>query len=168
MEFEFLLEGQESKVSIEERDGLWFARAGDNSAEMEIVPAGSNTFWIVTPAGSFAAHAAVNEGKYYVFARGRQFCLSKPGAEVRKRTRVSGALKAEEVIGAPMPGVIVKVAVSDGDVVKTDQVLVVVESMKMENNIRAHGDARVKCVHVKAGESVNFGSPLVELEPVSS
>ena len=64
---------------------------------------------------------------------------------------------------APMPGKIVKVAVSDGERVEEHALLVVLEAMKMEHRIAASADATVKSVLVKEGQIVTAGAPLVEL-----
>jgi pyruvate carboxylase subunit B len=65
---------------------------------------------------------------------------------------------------APMPGLIVRVNVEIGDSVSAGQGLVVMEAMKMENELRAAGAGKVKAVHARAGEAVNKGALLVELE----
>ncbi len=65
---------------------------------------------------------------------------------------------------APMPGRAVRVLVAPGDEVKARQGLVVVEAMKMENELRAPRDARVKEVHAREGASVEAGRVLVVLE----
>ncbi len=65
---------------------------------------------------------------------------------------------------APMPGLIVRVSVEPGDIVAPGQGLVVMEAMKMENELRAAGSGRVRAVHAKPGEAVNKGALLVELE----
>lgn len=65
---------------------------------------------------------------------------------------------------APMPGLIVRVNVEPGDSVSAGQGLVVMEAMKMENELRAAGAGKVKAVHAKAGEAVDKGALLVELE----
>lgn len=167
MEFEFIVGDQEKKLSVEETDGLWLVKLDGETIEAEVLPIAPFTFWINTCGKSFVAYAAENEGKTYVFVAGHQYCMAKPTPNTKRKSDIGGELKTEEIVGAPMPGVIVKVCVGEGDIVKSGQAVVVVESMKMENNIRAGGEARVKRVHVKAGDSVNFGSPLVELEPVS-
>lgn len=64
---------------------------------------------------------------------------------------------------APMPGKIVKVAVSDGERVEEHALLVVLEAMKMEHRIAASAGATVKSVLVKEGQIVTAGAPLVEL-----
>lgn len=64
----------------------------------------------------------------------------------------------------PMPGKIVTVAVSEGDEVKAGQVLVILEAMKMQNEITAPAGGVVKKVHVKAGQNVEGKDVIVELE----
>ena len=74
-----------------------------------------------------------------------------------------GAAGPQRVI-APMPGKIVRVLVKAGDEVKARQGLVVVEAMKMENELRATRDGRVKDVHVAEGALVESGRLLLVIE----
>ena len=67
------------------------------------------------------------------------------------------------VIRAPMPGLVVRVEVSKGDAVEAGKGVVVVEAMKMENELRAQTHGIVEQVHVKAGDRVEKGTPLVTL-----
>ncbi|MCM2371940.1 biotin/lipoyl-containing protein [Aporhodopirellula aestuarii] len=67
-------------------------------------------------------------------------------------------------ITSPMAGVVLSVDVADGEEVSQEQLLLVLEAMKMENQIIAPAPAKVAKVHVKAGESVTEGQLLVELE----
>jgi biotin carboxyl carrier protein len=62
-----------------------------------------------------------------------------------------------------MPGKIVRVLVAAGETVHARQPLVVVEAMKMENELRAGRDGTVAKIHVKEGASVDAGAPLVDL-----
>jgi glutaconyl-CoA/methylmalonyl-CoA decarboxylase subunit gamma len=64
-------------------------------------------------------------------------------------------------ISAPMPGKVVRVLVTPGAAVKARQGLVVVEAMKMENEVRALGDGYVREVLAVEGQSVDAGAPLV-------
>ena len=66
-------------------------------------------------------------------------------------------------VNSPMPGTIVDVPVKAGQAVKAGDVLVILEAMKMENEIKAPKDGTVTSVNVNKGESVNTGTLLVTL-----
>jgi len=72
------------------------------------------------------------------------------------------------VVKAPMPGLVVRVEVSEGQVVEVGEGLVVVEAMKMENELRASHAGVVEQIHVSAGQRVEKGAPLVTLSARSS
>ncbi len=72
------------------------------------------------------------------------------------------------VVKAPMPGLVVRVEVSEGKAVEVGEGLVVVEAMKMENELRATYKGVVERIHVKAGDRVEKGAPLVTLSPQPS
>lgn len=67
------------------------------------------------------------------------------------------------VVKAPMPGTIVSIKVNAGDTVKKGDVLVILEAMKMENEIMAPQDGKVVAVNTSNGVSVNTGDALVSL-----
>jgi biotin carboxyl carrier protein len=68
-----------------------------------------------------------------------------------------------DAIRAPMPGAVLRLNVCQGDQVSQNQVLCVLESMKMEVNLQAPRDGVVKTIHVKQGESVIIGQTILEL-----
>jgi biotin carboxyl carrier protein len=65
---------------------------------------------------------------------------------------------------SPLPGSVIKVLANVGDAVKRGQAVMVIESMKMENNIPAPRDGKVTAVHVAAGNSVMQGDALIDIE----
>jgi glutaconyl-CoA/methylmalonyl-CoA decarboxylase subunit gamma len=84
---------------------------------------------------------------------------SVPVAAPQSAPPVSGG----EIVEAPMPGTIVGVGVKVGDQIKKGQVLVVLEAMKMENEIVSPKDGRVTAVNVSKGQAVNPGEALVQI-----
>jgi biotin carboxyl carrier protein len=75
-------------------------------------------------------------------------------------TRVAGPAP----LVAPMPGLIVQLRVAVGDSIAAGAGMVVMEAMKMENELRAAAAGRVRAIHVAAGDVVEKGTLLVELE----
>lgn len=73
----------------------------------------------------------------------------------------AGALAAGEVITSPMPGNILKINVTQGQKVNEGDVLIVLEAMKMENEISATKSGTVAQINVTKGEVVETGTPLV-------
>ncbi|MEW6049908.1 MAG: biotin/lipoyl-containing protein [Candidatus Zixiibacteriota bacterium] len=71
---------------------------------------------------------------------------------------------AKDKVYAPMPGKIVKLMVAVGDAVELKQPLVIVEAMKMENQVNAKAKGRVKAVNFAAGDQVDTEKPIIELE----
>ena len=86
----------------------------------------------------------------------------------RARALTSGAGKQgagkDKLVTSPMPGRVLKVLVAEGDEIQAGKPLVVVEAMKMENELSSLHDGKVKKVYVTAGTAVESGAKLVELE----
>ncbi len=82
-----------------------------------------------------------------------------------KKIRGEMAVEGGQVISTSMPGKVVKVMKKEGDLVKKDEGLVVVEAMKMENELRSSIDGQVVEICVKAGQTVEGGAKLARIEP---
>ena len=90
---------------------------------------------------------------------------SSPAPRLLKARTASPAPKAiKGAISSPMPGKVVALKVSQGDKVKKGDVLLIIEAMKMENEIRAPRDGIVKEVFVSEGSPVSTGQPLLTLD----
>lgn len=67
-------------------------------------------------------------------------------------------------ITAPLPGIILELRITEGDTVKTGDTLMVMEAMKMENNILAEQSGTIKLIKVRKGDTVLQGDLLIEIE----
>ena len=81
---------------------------------------------------------------------------------IRSMTGQSAAASGPRPVRAPMPGLVVRVHVEPGQRVQAGQSVVIVEAMKMENDLKAEGDGVVTRVGVSEGEPVEKGTVLVE------
>src|SRR5262249_18752167 len=107
---------------------------------------------------AFAQHGT--NGDLDVHLDGRRIPLQiRPAGSFgrQKKEGASGSATGPQRVTAPMPGKVVRILVKAGDAVTARQGLVVVEAMKMENELRAARDGRVREVAVREGQSVDAG-----------
>ncbi len=150
------------------------------------VAQGSPLFRVTLDGETFAGHAVAWRPGIWtlVFEDGRQVEVSlEPAADGALRARFGNALvlfelqdeltalalatagrgksKKGDVVAAAMPGRVLRVAVASGEAVTSGQSLLVLEAMKMENDVKAPRDGVVEAVAVAAGQAVNAGEVLV-------
>ena len=80
----------------------------------------------------------------------------------------TGDAAAEREVRAPMPGLVLRVLAEAGEAVEAGQGLVVLEAMKMENELRAPAAGRLAAVHVAPGDAVGKNDLLLEIEPADA
>jgi biotin carboxyl carrier protein len=171
--FSIQLGGKERELSVEALDGgrwrvthegrarVWDVRKvhnGTRSATWSLLPDGGGPAALVDVDGG-TPDLTVGVGG-----------MTAPLKIVDARSKLAAHAAARSAQGgphsvrSPMPGKVVKVLVQAGDEVKTGSAVVVVEAMKMENELRAPRDGRIKEVPVREGQAVEAGQPLVILE----
>lgn len=84
-----------------------------------------------------------------------------PTTPIAKPATVSGGKSG---VKSPLPGVILDIKVKVGDAVKKGQTIIILEAMKMENNINADKDGKITAINVNKGDSVLEGTDLVIIE----
>ena len=106
-------------------------------------------------------------GRYFLWIDGYRFeaeALDERRRALRDLSGANAGPSGPAPIVAPMPGLIVRVTVAPGDTVEAGQGVVVMEAMKMENELRATGPGKVRSVEVAPGVAVEKGMLLVSLE----
>lgn len=100
-----------------------------------------------------------------VVTRGMRFYAKVESDRMRAASEALGsrAGAGEGLVTSPMPGRVLKVLVAEGDAIKAGMPLVVVEAMKMENELAASRDGTVAKVYVTPGATVESGAKLVEV-----
>ena len=112
---------------------------------------------LIVDGKSHEAYVRESEDEWQVLLRGRLY-PAKVEDEREKRLRAAAgggvAESGEYNLKSPMPGLVVAVPVEEGQEVKKGQVLLILESMKMQNELKSPRDGTVNRIKVKAGESV--------------
>ena len=129
------------------------------AASLDVRQLGPGTF-VLRRGDAFETFHCVRDGdQVHLFWRGTAYRLEELGEGGRAAHRhATGALEA------PMPGKVIAVKKSAGDLVARGEEILIIEAMKMENAIRAPRDARVRQITAKVGDMVASGAVLVELE----
>lgn len=114
---------------------------------------------LVTDQGATIAELSVSGVRRFVRLGSLDFVLDRESG-----TRPRGARAKAGGLESPMPGVVTRVVVAPGEVVRKGQPLLAIEAMKMEHVIRAPSDGTVRAIRARVGEMVNGGVPLVDLD----
>jgi acetyl/propionyl-CoA carboxylase alpha subunit len=108
-----------------------------------------------------------SRGRYTLWLDGHRFdveALDERTKAIHERSATSAKATGPAPIVAPMPGLIVRINAAVGDAVAAGQGLVVMEAMKMENELRAQAAGKVKSILATPGTAVEKGTLLIELE----
>jgi biotin carboxyl carrier protein len=127
---------------------------------------GRTNYSLIIDKQSFEVDVDIAEDEYRVLADGRTYHVRLVD---ERKTRLGGLQsgvepRGRQEIAVPMPGKIVAVLVTQGDRVEKGQGLVIVEAMKMENEVRSTISGEVKEIRIKAGETVEAGKVLLVVE----
>ena len=98
---------------------------------------------------------------------GHQFELTRSdllSEEIEYHLPEGGALEDSDVLSSPMPGKVIKINAKRGEKITKGSIVLVIEAMKMENNLVAHKDAKIEKISVSVGEMVEAGVSLVYFE----
>lgn len=105
---------------------------------------------------------------YTVYTRGafRSIRIYNEEKILHESLKKGGNFSRGQNLRSGMPGKIVEILVKPGQIVDEDDSLLIMEAMKMENEMRADAKVRIKEIHVKQGDNVESGALLISFEPV--
>jgi 3-methylcrotonyl-CoA carboxylase alpha subunit len=151
-------------VAIEGKDGQYRVQVGDREISLDAWKLSDHLLNISVNGKQQRVYVAASGGKTYVHIDGKIFSFDDVDSAANSRSVAHGASGAAGAIMSPMPGNLIKLMVAVGDTVVEGQPLVIVEAMKMENEIRSPANGIVKKVKYSVGDLVDAGVPIVELE----
>ncbi len=158
---------QSYRVEIEETGkSVYRVSVDGNEFVVDGKKTGRTNYSLIVDNRSFEIEVDNAEDEYRVLVDGRSYHVHLVD---ERRVRVGDGqsdsqIQGRQRVSVPMPGKVIAVLVSEGDVVEKGQGLVIVEAMKMENEVRSPISATVKEIKVKAGDTVEGGAVLVIVE----
>jgi biotin carboxyl carrier protein len=149
MKLQILVNGHAVEVESENLEGV---------AQVE-----PGVYSVLVEGRSFEARAIRTEAGMRLELEGRRFTAEVRDPRDRGQKSATALGSGRQNVAAPMPGKVVRVLVREGDAVEVGQGLVVVEAMKMQNEMKALRSGSVVEVRVRDGETVSAGDVLVVL-----
>jgi biotin carboxyl carrier protein len=162
--FDASVDGRELRVEVKRANGRFAVTLGDQRLEVDFVPADEHFASLLVAGKSYEVAFEPRAGGYAVFLPGDVLEVQLQDASRAVRAPARKASHGPARVHAPMPGKIVRVLVAVGDTVASGQGLLVMEAMKMENELRAARAGRVRELKVAEGQAVDTGALLVVLE----
>ncbi|UCH85202.1 MAG: acetyl-CoA carboxylase biotin carboxyl carrier protein subunit [Candidatus Latescibacterota bacterium] len=170
MKFWVKVENHETRVEIEERNGIFVVRVNGTERVVDCRNAGHSDYLsLIIDNKSYLVESAplkIDEGRYYANISGRRYDVEVLDERLIA-TRQAGVVTHDDgpyVIASPMPGLIVDVRVKVGDEVSIGSPVAVMEAMKMQNELVSEVDGVVKAVNVQVKDAVESQAPLIEIE----
>ncbi len=164
MKYVATIDGKEYQVEIVDERHI---RLGERlvSVDFETV-SGQPVFSLILDGKSYEAFVYQGEADWEVLLRGRQYQVSVEDEREKRLKAAAGGNVAETGefhLKAPMPGLVVAIPVSEGQEVKKGQTLLILESMKMQNELKSPRDGVVGKIRVQPRESVEQKQTLLSV-----
>ena len=166
MKFDVAINGTRRVVELERAANAWRISLDGKPVEAAAVEIAPNIFSILLNGKSYEIRVTPSPTGTLTLQTGRTEFTAEVTDPRAWRGRRHGALEAEgrQQILAPMPGKIIRVLVQAGEKVQAGQGLLVVEAMKMQNEIRSPKSGTVERLLVMEGQPVNAGEVLAWVE----
>lgn len=164
MKYVTTVDNQEFQIEIVDERHI---RIGERLLEVDFQAiSGQPVFSVILDGKSYESFVYQGDEDWEVLIRGRQYQVKiEDEREKRLKAAAGGGVAegGEFHLKAPMPGLVVSILVEEGQEVKKGQVMLILESMKMQNELKAPRDGVIGRVRVKAGESVEQKQSMLSL-----
>jgi len=165
VEFEFLMDGELRTITLEKNKDNFTAVVGNRKYEADIHYISRNILSILIAGRSYKVYLVGNTAQRSLSLDGLLFDIQeRPEEGVEFSGGDHQSLEDQLRIKAPMPGKVIKINVSEKEKVRKKQTLLIVEAMKMENEIKSSIDGSVKKIHAAPGDLVGPADVIIELE----
>lgn len=164
MEFQFTIDGVEKIMAVEKKGDTYTFVIGGATYAVSASPLSNGTFSFFVNDRSNVAVISRAERGITIGLGSETYHLESADDDDQPGAGHAGG-DGNGSVESPMPGTIVAIKVAEGDTVTSGQAVVVIESMKMQNEISASIDGTVKKVACSVGDQVGLGDLLVEIEP---
>jgi biotin carboxyl carrier protein len=158
MEFYYECGDQTYKIEVEKNSDTFTVSIGEHSYDVSVSSLQKGKMQIVSNGSAYIPRVYANGQQRFIFFQGETYQLKRALRFSTTHDHVEGEILS------PIGGKVIKVYVSEGDVVEKNNPLLIIESMKMEHKIKAPVKGTVMRLHVGEDAVVDMGEVLIDLE----
>jgi biotin carboxyl carrier protein len=165
MTYEVSIAGKIHRVELVRSGPEWFCSLDGRAFPLEVTATQDGVLSILVEGKSYEAKLENNASENNVIVAGERFAaVVRDPRSFRSRRSSGGAAEGVKKILAPMPGKVIRILAPAGTPVESGQGVVVIEAMKMQNEMKSPKKGMVKRINAAEGAAVEAGQVLAEIE----
>jgi len=164
MKYEAEIDGIHKLIEIEQRNGLVQASVDNRDYELTVLQPEAGVYLLLVGASVYEARVCGMHGESFNVDLGSQAFSVRFIDRKHRRSGGDSAQAGQQFLTAPMPGKVIRVLVSRGDQVKAGQGVLIVEAMKMQNEVKSSKSGQLLEIRVSEGDTVTANQILAVVE----
>ena len=166
MTYDVIVDGKTHRVEVARGEKLWSCKVDGQEMEVDAALTARDVLSVLVGGKAYEIkrERSLQGDLHMVIGSARYAVDVQDPRSLRSRRAVAGAEAGPQKIKAAMPGKIVRILVSEGEGVTAGQGVIVMEAMKMQNEMKSPKDGRVQKVLTAEGSTVNAGDTLAIIE----
>ncbi|HVZ16893.1 MAG TPA: biotin/lipoyl-containing protein, partial [Terriglobales bacterium] len=165
MIYEIAIDGKNHRLELNQVEGRWECTLDGEKIDVNAVIARPNVMSLIVDGEAFEVKREMTAVDLHLWVKSARFAVDvRDPRSLRSRRAHGGGVEGPQKLLAPMPGKIVRILAPAGTAVTAGQGVLVIEAMKMQNELKSPKDGTVKQVVVAEGTSVSAGEVLAIVE----
>jgi biotin carboxyl carrier protein len=166
MTYDVVVDGKTHRLELTKGEKTWLCKVDDHMIEVDAALTARDVMSILLGGDAFEVKRERSlQGELHLVIGSARYAVEvQDPRSLRTRRAAAGGEAGPQKITAPMPGKIVRVMVAEKDEVKAGQGVIVMEAMKMQNEMKSPKDGRVQKILTSEGSTVNAGDTLAVIE----
>lgn len=165
MNFEIEVDGKTHKLDLTRSESGWLCTLDGATVNVDAVLTRPNVISLIIDGVAYEVKREIAANEQYVWVRSARFKTDvRDPRSLRSRRAAAGAGEGPQKLLAPMPGKVVRLIAKEGESIEAGKGVLVVEAMKMQNELKAIKSGTVQRILVAEGAAVNAGDVLAIVE----
>lgn len=165
MTYDILIDGNLHRLTLERQENTWLCTLDGREIVADAVLSRPNVLSLLIDGKAWEVKREQTATDLHIWVRGARYEAEvRDPRSLRSRRAASGSAAGPKKVTAPMPGKVVRVLVRENEEVEAGQGLLVVEAMKMQNELKSPGKGTVRKLVASIGTAVNAGDVLAVVE----